>query len=122
MLAEFRRNKTLADLNDFEWKGWWSHLHHDLTFRLDPIGRITNSLLQHFQTASLVILCSLPSTPLLRQWWLVSACIFWMSTRFLQTAHYLTRTRDPWSSFVSQLGFLRERLDRQPNPDEESEL
>ncbi len=102
--------KSNAVLNEFQWKGWWSHFHHITLTQKSPIQLIGSSLAHHCQAASLVLLCALPFTPSLRRWWLVSACVYWILVLVAQSVSDVMNYMNPWGSFTAQMEYLQNRV------------
>jgi hypothetical protein len=109
-IAKFKNAKGKAELADAYWSTWWDTLHNDVLLHRDPTAEMTLTIEGNLQAASLVLLCALPSTPILYHWWLICACLFWLSMRGLRTFSLLYQTRDPWSSFTKQINYLRAQM------------
>ncbi len=113
-LAEIRSNRSRADINDFAWKAWWSHLHGVMVHRLDdPVASMANSLAYNLNSASIVILCAAPFTPTLRHWWLITMCSFWAVQFAGRIYSEIASYSNPWSSFTKQMENLRRQLGKE---------
>jgi hypothetical protein len=112
-ILEAYLRKAQADVNDFQWSGWWNHLHVTTFNKLDPVATMRVNLTGNFQAASVVLLCALPSTPPLRHWWLVTSCVFWLLVLVLDAVYLVMTVPDPRSSFTRQMEYLQERLGKE---------
>jgi hypothetical protein len=103
------QKKSTADLNEFRWAGWWRELHSMLLRRLDSVELMSASLNSNFLAASITLLCGSTFTPSLRQWWLMSLCMFWVVFFFVQAAAITINYLNPFSSFGKQIAYLQAR-------------
>jgi hypothetical protein len=120
-LAEVRSNKSRADLNDLEWKEWWRHLHGVTVHRLDdPVTILADSLAYNLNSASFVILFTVPFTPLLRHWWLIAMCSFWAFQFIAKSYSDFARYLNPWASYTKQMEHLRRQLNKERPLDQDN--
>jgi hypothetical protein len=111
-IFELGQKKFAADLNDYHWSDWYRHFHLKALTSFDPLQQMTDALALNLQAASLVVLLAMPSTPVLRRWWLVAGSVFWLFILFAQATTVVRNYRDPWMSFVKQIEFLQQRLEK----------
>jgi len=109
-VQRLKNAKGKGDIVDHYWQSWWDTLHYDAITKAHPAAQIALTIESNLQTASVLILCALPNTPILNQWWLIASCVFWLTMRVLRTYSLLRQTRDPWSSFTKQMDYLRSHL------------
>jgi hypothetical protein len=111
IVAAYER-KGQADLNDFEWLGWWNYFHYRLlTGAIDADGAGREALEGSFCTASVVLMCAMPWTPELRMWWVKAVCGGWIVLMILRSIAVIRNFRDPWSTYTAQMQYLQDRLD-----------
>lgn len=111
-IHDFSTKRSKAILNEFEWKGWWSHFHSVTLAQQSPTTVMILNLAHNFTAASILLLCATPSTRQLRHWWLVSACICWILLLVLQSVGQVINIRNPWSSFTLQMEHLQNRVSK----------
>lgn len=107
-----RVNTELRDSRgaDLRWAAWWSNLHSDLLYSKDPLTMILYAIEANMQAASVVLLVSMPATPVLYRWWIVAPCLYWVVLRVLQAWRVWKDALDPWASFSQQIAYLRQLL------------
>ena len=106
----FSSAKMAADINSSEWHQWWIQLQLPSLLDYSPIVSMSVTLAANFQAASLLLLCAMPFTPVLRQWWLIAACIFWFSVYIAEMYAIWRQMLDPWQSFPKELEYLHKRV------------
>jgi hypothetical protein len=109
--AKLLREKLAADLNDSEWRGWWSHLHQTSFFKRGPEALLHDKIISGFCSASLVVLIALPFTSEFRVWWAIAISIFWILYLVVRSTADIMALMNPWSSYTAQIEQLEEKLD-----------
>jgi hypothetical protein len=109
-IQEFSAKRSKAILNEFEWKGWWTHFHSVTLAQQSPTAVMILNLAHNFATTGILLLCAVPFTKELRQWWLVSGCICWILLLVLRSVGEMMNIRNPWSSFALQMEYLQNRV------------
>jgi hypothetical protein len=109
-LYRVKSEKGKADIVENYWKSWWSTLHHDAVEDKDPVTQVSLTIEGNLQATSLLLLCAIPTTPVLNRWWVISFCLFWLFMRLVRMYSLLIRTKNPWSTFTKQMDYLRSQL------------
>jgi hypothetical protein len=109
-IAKAKDTQGRAAVVEYYWESWWHTLHQDVLQDKDPVTQLTLTLQVNLQAASVVLLCAMPSTPILRHWWVISPCVFWLVMGVMTVYAYLRQLRDPWSSFTKQMDYLRSQM------------
>lgn len=115
---EARSAKLAADMNNGEWRQWWDHLKYRAIMDHGPIASMSLTLGANFEAATLILLCSLPFTPSLRRWWLITGCVFWMLAYLAEGYSIISQLRDPWRCFYSEMEYLHKRVAKQESQGE----
>lgn len=108
--AKLVAEKATADLNDYEWRGWWEHFHRASFLNKGPEALLYDNLNSGFCSASLVVLIALPFTPEFRVWWAVAISIFWILILVLRSVADIKAFLDVWSSYTNQIEQLEEKI------------
>lgn len=114
-LPPAQQPQALADIrvriyNDQLWMDWWTRLHMLTLQKNDPRMQMALTLEGNLGGACLVILLSAPWTPLLRQWWIVLPCLFWVLIFAAQTFKQYVDASNPVQSFLKQMEYLQMRV------------
>ncbi len=102
-------NQQMA-FNDQLWMDWWNRLHLLTLPKGDPKVAMALTLESSFGGAALVVLLSAPWTPILRQWWILLPCLFWILMTIAQTVWQYRQSNDPWQSYLKQMNYLQLRV------------
>lgn len=103
--------KSNADAIDYQWSTWWRQLHVPaLLGRHSSVATMMATLSGNFQSASAILLLSMPWTATLRQWWLMVFCLYWIVSGLIDAIFLGWWGSDLWSSFDGQLEYLESQI------------